>query len=122
MWTQSRVMLLTVLWAEGCSASQIAARLNCGITRNAVIGKVHRLKLPARATRLPARRRPRVYRPQRERPARLPRPYVKPNRFAPSQHFKSQDRTAGMTKSQMAADLAAIWANTVAIQNRGSVA
>lgn len=115
MWTQSRVMLLTALWAEGLSASQIAARLNCGITRNAVIGKVHRINLPARKPRMPARVR--IQRPRRERPNHLPRPYVKPNRFAPSQTFKSQDQTAGMTKRQIAEDFAAIWANTAALQN-----
>jgi GcrA cell cycle regulator len=48
-WTEERVELLTKLWAEGLSASQIAARLG-GVTRNAVIGKVHRLGLSGRAT------------------------------------------------------------------------
>jgi GcrA cell cycle regulator len=46
-WTEERVELLKKLWAEGLSASQIAARLG-GVTRNAVIGKVHRLKLSSR--------------------------------------------------------------------------
>jgi GcrA cell cycle regulator len=48
-WTDERVELLKKLWAEGLSASQIAARLG-GVTRNAVIGKVHRLGLSGRAT------------------------------------------------------------------------
>ena len=48
MWTDERVELLKKLWAEGHSASQIARQLG-GVTRNAVIGKVHRLKLSARA-------------------------------------------------------------------------
>ena len=43
-WTDERVELLKKLWAEGLSASQIAARLG-GVTRNAVIGKAHRLGL-----------------------------------------------------------------------------
>jgi GcrA cell cycle regulator len=43
------VELLKRLWTEGLSASQIAARLGQGITRNAVIGKVHRLNLSGRA-------------------------------------------------------------------------
>ena len=47
-WTDERVALLTKLWADGLSASQIAAELG-GITRNAVIGKVHRLGLSGRA-------------------------------------------------------------------------
>ena len=48
-WTVERVELLKKLWAEGLSASQIAGRLG-GVTRNAVIGKVHRLGLAGRAT------------------------------------------------------------------------
>ena len=47
-WTDERVENLKKLWGEGLSASQIAAELG-GITRNAVIGKVHRLGLSGRA-------------------------------------------------------------------------
>ncbi|MDF1608762.1 GcrA family cell cycle regulator [Hoeflea sp. YIM 152468] len=47
-WTDERVERLTKLWADGLSASQIAAQLG-GVSRNAVIGKVHRLNLPGRA-------------------------------------------------------------------------
>lgn len=47
-WTDERVEKLKRLWAEGLSASQIAAQLG-GVSRNAVIGKVHRLNLPGRA-------------------------------------------------------------------------
>ncbi len=47
-WTDERVELLKKLWGQGLSASQIAAELG-GITRNAVIGKVHRLGLSGRA-------------------------------------------------------------------------
>jgi GcrA cell cycle regulator len=47
-WTDDRVETLKKLWSEGLSASQIAAELG-GITRNAVIGKVHRLGLSGRA-------------------------------------------------------------------------
>jgi GcrA cell cycle regulator len=48
-WTDERVELLRKLWLDGLSASQIAAELAHGITRNAVIGKVHRLGLSGRA-------------------------------------------------------------------------
>ena len=48
-WTDERVDLLKKLWSEGLSASQIAGRLG-SVTRNAVIGKVHRLGLSGRAT------------------------------------------------------------------------
>ena len=47
-WTEERVENLKKLWGEGLSASQIAAELG-GITRNAVIAKVHRLWLSGRA-------------------------------------------------------------------------
>ena len=47
-WTDDRVNLLKKLWSEGFSASQIAAELG-SVTRNAVIGKVHRLGLSGRA-------------------------------------------------------------------------
>ena len=43
-WTDERVETLKRMWAEGQSASQIAKELG-GVTRNAVIGKVHRLGL-----------------------------------------------------------------------------
>lgn len=57
-WTDERVETLRKLWAEGLSASQIAAQLG-GVTRNAVIGKVHRLKLSSRgrSTAAPARQK-----------------------------------------------------------------
>lgn len=48
-WTDERVETLKKMWAEGQSASQIAKELG-GVTRNAVIGKVHRLGLSNRAT------------------------------------------------------------------------
>ena len=47
-WTDDRVEQLKKLWESGLSASQIAAELG-NITRNAVIGKVHRLGLSGRA-------------------------------------------------------------------------
>jgi GcrA cell cycle regulator len=42
MWTEERIALLQKLWGQGYSASQIAGQLQ-GVTRNAVIGKIHRL-------------------------------------------------------------------------------
>ncbi len=62
-WPDERVEILKKLWMDGLSASQIAAQLGDGITRNAVIGKVHRLGLSGRGspTRVakPRARRPR---------------------------------------------------------------
>lgn len=48
MWTDERVELLQKLWGQGYSASQIANQLQ-GVTRNAVIGKIHRLSKRASA-------------------------------------------------------------------------
>jgi GcrA cell cycle regulator len=63
-WTDERVSALKKLWAEGHSASQIAKQLG-GVTRNAVIGKVHRLGLSGRATpSRPVKRPPRLARPK----------------------------------------------------------
>ncbi len=47
-WTEDRVERLKKLWTDGLSAAQIAAELG-GVTRNAVIGKVHRLGMSGRA-------------------------------------------------------------------------
>ncbi len=46
-WSDERVDLLRRLWEDGLSASQIASQLG-GVTRNAVIGKIHRLGLSGR--------------------------------------------------------------------------
>ena len=63
-WTDERVETLKKLWSEGLSASQIAAELG-GVTRNAVIGKVHRLGLSGRAkspsSAAPRPRKPRAH-------------------------------------------------------------
>ncbi|MEM8833558.1 MAG: GcrA family cell cycle regulator [Pseudomonadota bacterium] len=47
-WTDDRVTLLKQLWGEGKTAAEIAKELGDGVTRNAVIGKAHRLKLSSR--------------------------------------------------------------------------
>jgi GcrA cell cycle regulator len=49
-WTDEAVERLKALWRGGKTSSQIAQLLGNGVTRNAVIGKVHRLHLGARAT------------------------------------------------------------------------
>ncbi len=47
-WTDERIEHLKKLWGKGLSASQIATELGEGVTRNAVIGKAHRLGLESR--------------------------------------------------------------------------
>ena len=68
-WTDERVTTLKKLWLDGLSASQIAKQLG-GVTRNAVIGKVHRLGLSGRAA--PSQPARATFRPSRPRPAAQP--------------------------------------------------
>src|SRR6201982_4145446 len=75
-WTDERVESLKRMWGDGLSASQIAAELG-GITRNAVIGKVHRLGLSGRA-KSPSSSAPRVRKP-RTHMMRVPRPSMRGN-------------------------------------------
>jgi GcrA cell cycle regulator len=76
-WTDDRVELLKKLWADGLSASQIAGELG-GITRNAVIGKVHRLGLSGRA-KAPSSSVPRQRKPRAPSMYRAPRPMMRGN-------------------------------------------
>jgi len=84
-WTDERVELLKKLWQDGLSASQIAKQLG-GVTRNAVIGKVHRLGLSGRAApSKPARtvfKAPRPARPAAAAPS-APRRISEPAALAP---------------------------------------
>jgi GcrA cell cycle regulator len=75
-WTDDRVGALKKLWLEGQSASQIAKALGGGVTRNAVIGKVHRLGLSGRAApSQPVRATTAAtFRPARPRPTPPPQP------------------------------------------------
>ncbi|MDF3606887.1 GcrA family cell cycle regulator [Paracoccus sp. DMF-8] len=68
-WTDERVETLKRMWSEGQSASQIAKELG-GVTRNAVIGKVHRLGLSNRNDETPA--------PAAAQPAAAPAPAPEP--------------------------------------------
>ena len=54
-WTEERVKKLTLLWKSGNSASKIAVELGEGVSRNAVIGKIHRLGLSERGSGLSAK-------------------------------------------------------------------
>jgi len=46
-WTDERIERLKAMWTKGATASQIAEELG-GVSRNAVIGKAHRLGLESR--------------------------------------------------------------------------
>jgi GcrA cell cycle regulator len=85
-WTDERVETLRTLWLDGLSASQIAKQLG-GVTRNAVIGKVHRLGLSGRAT--PSQPAPVAFKPPR--PARpVSAAPSAPRRAATVPHFAAQ--------------------------------
>ncbi|VVS96309.1 GcrA family cell cycle regulator [Erythrobacter sp. EC-HK427] len=53
-WTEERIAALTKMWEGGSTASQIAEELG-GVSRNAVIGKAHRLGLKARPSPVKAK-------------------------------------------------------------------
>ncbi len=73
-WTEERMEMLKKLWSEGFSASQIANELG-GVTRNAVIGKVHRLGLSGRAKApMTQAQRPKKAAPRQPAAAASPRP------------------------------------------------
>ena len=85
-WTDERVTTLKKLWLDGLSASQIAKQLG-GVTRNAVIGKVHRLGLSGRAApsqpARPAFKAPRPARPAATAMPAAPRRVVAAEPVAP---------------------------------------
>lgn len=86
-WTEERVTVLKALWLEGWSCSQIARRLG-GVTRNAVIGKAHRIGLndvgraepTAPGARINARPKPKV----RKSTKPVPQDFHKSPKFAPA--------------------------------------
>jgi GcrA cell cycle regulator len=81
-WSDDRVTTLTLLWLDGLSASQIARQLG-GVTRNAVIGKVHRLRLGGRGAPSKPTRAPRVTAPRPARPRARSVPAPRPVPLAP---------------------------------------
>jgi len=100
-WTDERIATLTKMWESGATASQIAEELG-GVSRNAVIGKAHRLGLKARpspvkaATEQAAKTAKKVVKPEpREAPApkvvKAPPPPVARPEPAPATMLESED-------------------------------
>lgn len=83
-WTNERVEQLKKLWEEGLSASRIASLMG-GITRNAVIGKVHRLGLSGRA---------------KSKGSSTPRPRRKPGEIGITPTRKATQRVGQATASK----------------------
>ncbi len=54
-WTNERIATLRKMWNDGKTANEIAKALGNDISRNAVIGKAHRLKLSKRPSPLPVK-------------------------------------------------------------------
>ncbi len=79
-WTDDRVERLRNLWRDGQSATTVARAL--GVTRNAVVGKVHRLGLSGDGRHAAAQVRPPKAAPPRATRPRGPRPVVPPPRPA----------------------------------------
>jgi len=57
VWSDDEIAKLKTMWLDGATASQIARALGTGRSRNAVLGRVHRMNLPERAQLLPMKRR-----------------------------------------------------------------
>jgi len=93
-WTEERIDRLKAMWTEGATASQIADELG-GVSRNAVIGKAHRLGLEAR---------PSPVRPGEEKdrpaPAAASAPAAKP---APAERAAPKPAAAAAATSERAA-------------------
>ncbi|PZQ23301.1 MAG: GcrA cell cycle regulator [Sphingopyxis macrogoltabida] len=111
-WTDERIESLRTMWEKGLTASQIADELG-GVSRNAVIGKAHRLGLksrpspvkatekPAKAVKAPAAPRsvsaappPRAAAPAAPRPAASPPKAAEPRPAAPPTPAPAQDADA----------------------------
>jgi GcrA cell cycle regulator len=72
-WTDERIETLTKMWEGGATASQIAEELG-GVSRNAVIGKAHRLGLKARPSPVKPNDKPEVAAPPEPPRVAAPRP------------------------------------------------
>lgn len=73
-WNEEAIVRLRALWAEGHSTAEIGRRL--GVSKNAVVGKAHRLDLPARPS--PIRRDGNGGAPRRPTPRRVAGPTLPP--------------------------------------------
>ncbi len=93
-WTDERVEILKKMWGEGQSASQIAKELG-GVTRNAVIGKVHRLGLSNRAGSAGAKAAAKEKAPKAEGKKPAPVPAAKPQPKTESAAPPPQPKVAG---------------------------
>ena len=81
-WNEETIARLRALWSEGLSTAEIGRRM--GVSKNAVVGKAHRLNLPARPS--PIRRDGAgSAAPRATQPRRVTGPTLPPLSAAPSQ-------------------------------------
>lgn len=121
-WSEAQIADLKARWGRGESASVIAAAFG-DVSRNAVLGKVHRLKLPLRLVSVtqPMGRKPKqdvVKRARviREKPVLVVnRSNIAITRRGPSEKEKAASVYANMTKNQLRAVLAQAVLNTAAM-------
>lgn len=98
-WTDDRVEILKKMWGEGQSASQIAKELG-GVTRNAVIGKVHRLGLSNRAGGGSAKTAAPKAKPEaKAKPQPVAKPAKKPETVAKNAEAEAYDPDEPRTES-----------------------
>src|SRR6478735_5629179 len=91
-WTEERIDRLKAMWTKGATASQIADELG-GVSRNAVIGKAHRLGLEARPSPVKAgeeKEKPAAAAAPAPKPAPVERAAPKPAAAAPEQAAPAQ--------------------------------
>jgi GcrA cell cycle regulator len=100
-WTDERVETLKRMWGEGQSASQIAKELG-GVTRNAVIGKVHRLGLSNRSSGTAAAAKPEPKtKPAAAKPEPKPRPAPKTESARPAVEPAVESKPAVPVRKQI---------------------
>jgi len=90
-WTDDRVALLKKMWKDGHSAADIAKELGKGVTRNAVIGKAHRMGLSGRPS------------PIKGTPAPAAKPSAKKAKISEEKELKAKkDKTPKVSKGEEA--------------------
>ena len=100
-WTDERIATLTKMWEGGSTASQIAEELG-GVSRNAVIGKAHRLGLKSRPSPVKANEKPAVT-PAAEKPAPKAAPTPAPIPSAPKPAARPAPSPAAVTPAPSSA-------------------
>ena len=97
-WTDERIETLKTMWAEGATASQIAEKLG-DVSRNAVIGKAHRLGLKSRPSPVKANEKPKPA-PRAETPAPAKAAKPKPEPEAKEKPAAEPEAAAAPVTSQ----------------------